>query len=430
MSDIRDVLDRAGLEADPAFVADLERVITEPPAAQPADELSHRRRRWVAVAILASAAAVAAIAVVLTAGGRSEVVTTPGSAPAPSSGPAVEPSTTVPPTTSGAPPVARSSFSPSSVTFVSPTKAWVLGADGVLVTTDDRGATWQPVNAPRAKPDDQGTVPRVRFADTTVGYVFGGDLWSTHDAAVTWQQIMVPGADDASDFVALETANGTTYVVFTTSDGFRIASSPVGQDDWKLDPLVVPYGAGPVPSVQLVLQHGAGWLLENDRVVTAGARLVNGRWSTWTPPCLDGGGPAVLAASDSSNLVAACQEGVWGGPPTPATRLYRSLDGGATFTSANPLPDPQARLDAIASSSPGAVVVGRLGSNGLTLDATFDRGQSGETVWRDDRAGRWTDLGFTTKDQGAAVLQHDDGTGVLLLTSDGGHHWSQASFAG
>jgi photosystem II stability/assembly factor-like uncharacterized protein len=430
MSDIRDVLDRAGLDPDPVFVADLERRLASPVEPQPADELAHRRRRWVAVAILASAAAVAAVAIVLTAGGRSRVVTTPGTEPVPSSVAAPTtvapaPTTSPPPPTTSAPPVDLSSFSPSSVTFVSPTKAWVLGVDGRLVTTDDRGATWQVVQARQAKPGDQGNVPRVRFANSNVGYVFGGDLWSTHDAAVTWQQVTVPGADDASEYVALETADGTTYAIFTTSDGFRIASSAVGQDDWKLDPLVVPYGAGPVPHVQLVLQHGAGWLIENDRVVTAGARLVGGTWSEWTPPCMDGGGPATLGASSATDVVAICQEGIWGGPSTPTTRLYESADGGVTFTAApGEIAEPTtADVQAVATAEPTTVVVGVTTSDGVSLQATFDGGQTWAAVWTGAGAA-WVDLGFTTKTQGVAVLRQ----GALLLTSDGGHHWNEVPF--
>ena len=42
-------------------------------------------------------------------------------------------------------------------------------------------------------------------------------------------------------------------------------------------------------------------------------------------------GPAYLAASTATDLVATCNEGVWG-PPKQATTVYVSHDGGTTFT--------------------------------------------------------------------------------------------------
>jgi hypothetical protein len=461
MSDYRDLFDRAALDPDPAFTAALEDRLTGAAAvAEAPARPSDRRRRWAAVIVLAAAAAIAAVAIFLTANDDSDLTTVPGTEPTTTAvaGPPSSvtlPETTVAPATTAAPPATTvppaptsivvavpAGFAPASVTFVSPTHGWLLGgACGQpscptvsLATTDDRGQAWHAVGAPPVGfgDPDSGGYRSVRFANERDGYVFGGDLWVTHDGAGSWQQVTLPGEGDGTEVVALETSGGTTYAVFTTDDGFRVASSPAASDDWQLDPLVIPYGGGPVPTIQLVLHGTAGWLIENDRVVVAGARLADGAWSEWTPPCVDGGGPAMLTASDASHLDAVCTEGVWGGPSTPATRLYRSSDGGATFTaSPNVLPVPTGSVAAASSPGPETLVVAAADEGGTpVLYATFDSGQTWELAWTGPGAALWNDLGFTTLQQGVVVLGHDGGTADLLMTFDGGHTWSATSLTG
>jgi hypothetical protein len=466
MSEYHDLFDRAALDPDPAFEAELEGRLSGAAAlAAPPERPADRRRRWAAVVVLAAAAAVAAVAIFLTSSNDSDVTTVPGTEP-PSTTAAGPPSsvtlpeTTVAPPTTAAPPATSvppvpagggllppvpTGFSPASVTFVLPTKGWLLGgACGQptcptvsLVTTDDRGKTWYAVGAPPVGfgDPDQGGDRSVRFATEHDGYVFGGELWSTHDGATSWQQVTLPGADDSSNVAALETSAGTTYAVFTTSDGFRIASSPAVNDDWRLDPLVIPYGGGPVPSIQLVLHGTAGWLLENDRVVIAGARLAgDGLWHDQTT-FTDAGGPALLAASSEMDVAAVISEGIWGGPSTPVTRFARSTDAGQQFRVGGPgvadVPIPPGSAAALASPRPTAAVVAGADSSGVPiLVATFDDGQTWSTVFTGSGAGSWTDLGFTTLDQGVVVLGHDDGTADLLMTSDGGHSWAAVPVTG
>ena len=71
-------------------------------------------------------------------------------------------------------------------------------------------------------------------------------------------------------------------------------------------------GAGPVPSAQLVLAGDRGWILTVNRTVGDGARLTNGTWQSWNPPCEETNGPAYLAASTATDVIAACEEGVYG----------------------------------------------------------------------------------------------------------------------
>src|SRR5438046_5745996 len=174
-----------------------------------------------------------------------------------------------------------------------------------------------------------------------------------------------------------------------SDSNFRIWSSTVGDALlWTEDPLVVPVGAGPVPSIQLVLSGDRGWVVEVDRTVSAAAQLsAAGQWSTWSPPCANKFGPADLAASSASDLVVTCQEHVWGGGAiTPA--VYFSHDGGATATrhdapAFGPVASPNAST---------AVVIG-----GPGLERTTDEGATGNVVLTNKAQQRpaHPDVGFT-----------------------------------
>jgi len=100
----------------------------------------------------------------------------------------------------------------------------------------------------------------------------------------------------------------------------RVATSDIGADNWRLSGATVQIGARPVPSTQIVLQGDSGWLLEVDRTVVGGPQLGAGNWQSWTPPCTSVQGPALLAASSPTELVAACDVGRWSNPK--GERLY------------------------------------------------------------------------------------------------------------
>jgi len=261
-------------------------------------------------------------------------------------------STSAPPTTAapigpaGGP--VPAGFVPASVTFVSLLTGWVLGSAPCatppctsLLRTRDGGKSWRGVPAPPAvlaSGGGDGDVQRVRFADAANGWVFGPALWATHDGGAHWARSGLDGAGATARVYALEAAAGVVHAVVFDGSAFRIETSPVGDEAWKLSPTTVPFGAGPVPQAQLVLQGSAGWVVLNNRIVVGGARLVGGRWASWTPPCISTGGPAVLAAATAADLVVACHEGVWDATPR-ADRLYASSDGGVTFRpAAGPAP--------------------------------------------------------------------------------------------
>jgi photosystem II stability/assembly factor-like uncharacterized protein len=408
-------------------------------APRPAPRRHRDRRVWLGVpsAVVGVAAAIL-IALIVTRGpaGHPTEVATPAlkgaaapstAAPSPGAPAAAGPEaasapSTVPsplaPTAGGAEAqLAPGAFSPRSVTFVSPTQGWVLGANGIEHTADG-GRTWAPVG-PGPSPD----ATHLRFADPSDGWAWSPNaVWSTHDGGRNWTRQAFDGLATELTVEDLEAAAGSAHVAVTQDDGtVRILTTPTGTDAWRLSPLHVTLGAGPVPTGQLVLQGNVGWFLQVDRTVVAGARLVNGTWQPWTPPCPAGNGPALLAASSPTELVAACDQGVWG-PATPmGEQLWVSHDGGATFTDAAAVPVPQAQ--ALASASSTTIVVA--GSGGL--EATFDGGRSWATIIPVN-GNEVSDLGFTTATQGVAVVSGQGPAGILVITRDGGHTWNPVTF--
>ncbi len=453
---------RASLRASAAGPAPDELVarIGEIPSREPSPRARGRGLRSVArLAVNLAAAAVVVIAVAalivsrnggnLPAGGQpagSGSVATPGASAAPSARSTTPaPSATSPAaSTSPVPPATPSAstsllgLSPVSVTFVSADDGWVLGTGtcssapcAAIARTADGGRTWAPVSAPHVSivpGGDQGApgISGLRFADARNGWAFGPDLWATHDGGATWARLTIPGLPADAAIVALASAHGTVHAAVLDGQGYRVASSPVGADDFRLSAVRVPVGAGPVPSVQLVLSGAAGWLIENDRTVVGGARLVNGAWVTWQPPCAEVVGPASLAASGPTELAAACDVGLWGTPT--GDHLYLSHDGGSTFVESGTTV-PLQMAGQVAAASPSVIVVGGSDATGAVLVATFDGGRTWTIV---ARLGAVTiaDLGFTTATQGVVISAPSGGPARLLMTRDGGRTWRAVGSTG
>jgi photosystem II stability/assembly factor-like uncharacterized protein len=339
------------------------------------------------------------------------------------------------PGASPSPPVTSEiAFRPLSVTFISLQTGWVLGTRqcgqeicAALRQTTDAGRTWADVSPPPATVTftAQSGVREVRFADPDDGWVFGSELWATHDGGAHWRQQDLPGASAGNYLVSsLETSAGVVHAAVIDPPSVTMYSSPVGSDSWQISPTRIEMGAGPVPHAQIVLQRSAGWIVEVDRTVIGGARLVDGSWMAWQPPCSSAGGGVRLAVASTTSLVAICDEGVWVGGP-PVTRAYFSADGGGTFKQAiGKL--PLYAGSAVATGTPGTAVVGYTGSDGVAqMLATFDRGATWTTVYRGP-AGLMTFIGFTSSSQGVAILDSQS-TGLMLMTFDGGRSWNRVS---
>jgi hypothetical protein len=367
----------------------------------------------------------------------------PSSSPMSSTVPSLGPSPTISPGASPSGPI-PSDLQPVSVTFVSANEGWVLGgvpcASGqcpFIVRTLDGGRTWTPVAAPATTitsgspvppgyVDVTGGVDGIRFADPLDGWVFGPELWATHDGGSTWQQITLPGASGAA-VVALEARAGSVQAaVYDPATEFVVATSPVANDQWTIGGVTTSMGAGPVPQAGLVLAGRSGWMLVVNRTVVGGLSLGSTGWVSWQPPCQGVNGPALLAASDSLHVVAACDEGVWGPGPgatryAPEEHLYISTNGGTSFTrSAAAL--PFSGISAVAAPTSSVIALAGSQASGTIVAVAADGGQTWTTTLQLGTA-QVTYLGFTTSSQGVLIAN----TG-MWMTRDGGHTWSQVSF--
>jgi photosystem II stability/assembly factor-like uncharacterized protein len=333
---------------------------------------------------------------------------------------------------------ASAAFSVASVTFVSPDDGWVLGTvSGTLAMarTSDGGRTWTRSVAPPthlAVGSEPGGVLNVRFANPHDGWVFDPEFWATHDGGSTWHRVTLPVSNANAIVMGLETADGLVHAAVNDENAYvEIATSPVTVDAWRLSATRLSLGAGPVPTPEIVLQGATGWIVEVDRTVIGGARLVRGRWVAWQPPCASAMGPASLAASSPDQLFAICDLGVWGpSSPTTGEHAYISDDAGATFTPVTvqpPINDPE--VTSIGSPSAGVAVV----ANGAGMLGTFDDGRTWQTVYRSAQNVYIQYIGFEDATQGVAITEdYADAAGLvlddtLLVTRNGGRSWTPAA---
>ena len=344
-------------------------------------------RRWVAVAGAAAMAA-AAVIVVLLVRRDPEHVTVVGTDPTASVTPSAtnDPNTSTLPTSPDVAPVTEppptiTSNEPSSpttaptnvanlshampaglqlysVSFPSALQGWAVGTNvetsaRVFAHTADGGQSWTNTPVPAELAGNDGLFT-VTFADVSNGWLAGaGDtgsgVWvSTHDGGTTWNTVTIAisgGVPTDLYAMSVSAANGFVHLIAlestSASNVIALYSSPVGKDAFTRSPLDIQPGAGPRFDASFAYGGGSGWMVYNDRIFTAAARLVNRSWSSWTTPCSDAQHPndtaLVAASADGASVVVACSTAQFGSAPFSA-RMYRSVDGGDSFTETTALP--------------------------------------------------------------------------------------------
>ncbi len=258
-----------------------------------------------------------------------------------------------------------------------------------VVRTNDDGVTWVGIPAPTDGLDNprsgstlQSGVSEIRFADNLNGWVFGSDLWSTHDGGATWSR--VTSGPGAASVVDLESSGGSVYVVTqqcspeaptcpsllwrdsNASDAFQtVASFNLAPDDGSALPVLAIHdttgylvtaatsGGGATPGL-LTSANGTTWSPEPDPCpapldeisiapvdTVRAALLCSGEGAAgsttkavlatsvgghiWIPegsPPPSGGDGGILSAAHVSTLAIATS--------SAATQIYRSVKGGTT----------------------------------------------------------------------------------------------------
>jgi len=444
-----------------------------------------RKLRKLAVTVVSAAAVAAVVAIAVPVGLNLHLTQTPdngrlsaegsstspaqtspdGSAtPIKSPTPAASPTHTLPPSSGPVPP----NFQPSSVTFVSTGTAWVIGqagtpgkcanTDGYICTsiarTDNAGTSWRGGHAPDTfGPKGATGVSGIRFLNSTYGWAFGPELWSTQDDGNTWTKVDTDGARVTD----LEASAGRAYALFATcttpanvsSPGFAagctsytLMTATAGSDVWA------PVGGatsgltdgGTATSAVLALTGSNGYLLAPDGTLYSGS--IGGTWSrvgTGTAPCKPGtaqanGLPAAaqLALAGSTQLTIACNQS----PATGAPNVSTSDDGGAHWTQMPP--GSWSDFSSLSGFGVATSLAATPDDQTLTLATTTGiyvfSGNSGR--WKASNAtgtgapsGGFSYVGMTTNTQGVA-LPANTSLHEIWMTVDGGTTWTPTSITG
>ncbi|HUY53622.1 MAG TPA: hypothetical protein VMV23_00495 [Candidatus Nanopelagicaceae bacterium] len=323
-----------------------------------------------------------------------------------------------------------------------------------LARTANGGASWRRIPAPHAPWGEQtdpahpeAGVSRVRFANLEDGWAFGPGLAVTHDAGASWQELTLPGA-----VTALDAVNGRAYAIVarpSSSPGsgtFALYSSPVGKSDFQAMPGVTVTGFGPTipgPTDPISLHSSgsrvAGFVLLATNGTYGATPVLYGtadglHWSRFPDPCAVTSGYQLeltsFAMPDTSTLDSLC-----------------SGNGAAGHTQKRVMRTTQGRT--VAEGAPGSVGDGgqiAAPTSQILLLATASaaswiyRSTDGGATWTtatvyDDGGAGFTDFGCTTATQCVAVRGQPatqtqaqyQSANALIMSSNGGLTWHQVT---
>jgi photosystem II stability/assembly factor-like uncharacterized protein len=288
-----------------------------------------------------------------------------------------------------------------------------------LVATSDAGETWHAVGQLRPSlVGDEPAASKVRFATPQDGWVFGPQLWSTHDGGKTWRQI-----DEPAPVSDVEAAGGIAYAVV----GDRLLRAQVGSDSWQA---VRQVGE----SATMALHGHAIWVLGGRPDSTQLLTSADGStWQTVTDPCAKYGADWMLSAVapvTTSHVFLLCVGGAGAG--SEAKKVLFSADAGRMAT-ANAIDLPRGGIASGLAAASDSVVAVVASSGASEVYRSGDAGKSWQTPLQQGDGGfGYYDVGFTTATQGVAVYgrpgQPNAPRPELLMTRDAGATWSLVHF--
>ena len=333
-------------------------------------------------------------------------------------------------------------FAATSVTFVSPEEAFVLGTAPCakapctsILRTLDRGGSWRGLPAPvvplAAQPGVVAgpAVWGIRFANPSVGFVFGNGLWETTDGGERW----TPAVPPAGPIESLEVIDGQVLAVTgPCSPNFGCGSQrgtlmrrPVAGGAWTVVARVSGRGA-------IATQARVAAVLDADDVIVT----ANGGISTVTHagPCSTAGlvAPVSLAVTGPTGLAMLCAGN--GAAGNEDKTVFVSDDLGVHWSVAGS-PARGGDPEEMSAGSAAQLVVAAA-SGASTLYYSADGGARWSTAYYEGDGGLgFNDLGFTTPADGVVVYgpalsdtNDESRPGWLLLTSNGGASWHPVPF--
>ena len=298
--------------------------------------------------------------------------------------------------------VLPTSWALGGVAVLSPTHAFVCGADLVLMETVDGGKTWEQVSSvPRDPNWVEADLRDMDFVGASHGWVVGNATFRTSDGGQTWSQITsligtfyqidmlttTTGYARSSFSVRKTTDGGETWsVAYPTSGSDRVNS----MDWWDASRGAIftgPYNGSPL-ALRRTTDGGASWEL-----VQTGTFLN-------------------VTFVDAQTLV-------W----SAGYDIYRSTDFGETAQLVLSDPGrPYGKISLIHPvGGPRVVAMDEAHRFWLSTDsgATWTRTAEDFGVWHQV----WPDIDFLDDMTGWSVSE----AGLILKTTDGGASWSQAS---
>ena len=338
-------------------------------------------------------------------------------------------------------------FEPAAVSFVSPTRGWVLGRSGCsdcaeVLVTGDGGVHWSVLPAPpgplgyyRSSAD---AVMDIAFAGDANGFLYGPGLLATHDGGRSWTRQPLPPVQ------ALSVGTGYVYALTRHGGSAGLWRTAIGASHWIRLPL--PPGASPSASSG----HGTQLYVEGSTLVLlrsgfTGPAVIPGQvgqlwvssdggtdWQARHVPCKppEGGGAAVGSIAlghpgawllDCFNNEQSSQE------QNTQHHLYGTSDAGLSWVR---LSDPTRHNmpDLLADNGSGHAF---LTTEGIfdTLVGTLDGGRHWHTVLRDGGSFcGWADLRFVNTDTGFVVGPAHYSREHLYRTDNGGRAWRVVHF--